>query len=115
MTVAKRLIDAKALEEKIGAAIRFGSEQMGVGAEVSLGMFILCATAIKNMPTIVAKPKWISVKDKLPQDNERVLCFSPTLAKSDIGGIAVQWGWCCKKRTTDITHWMSLPEPPKGE
>ena len=59
--------------------------------------------------------EWISVKDRLPEDNARVLCFSPSLDKSDIGGISVQWGWCCQKRNTDITHWQLLPEPPKGE
>lgn len=55
---------------------------------------------------------WISVEDKKPNTHDRVLCYSPFLAKSELGGITIQWGWCCKKRNTDITHWMPLPEPP---
>lgn len=56
---------------------------------------------------------WISVKDRLPKENDRVLTYSPNMASSDIGGISIQWGWCCKTKVNDITHWMPLPEPPK--
>ena len=59
--------------------------------------------------------EWISVKDRLPEANIRVLTFSPSLENSSIGGVAVQWGWCCKQRNTDISHWMLLPAPPKEE
>lgn len=57
--------------------------------------------------------EWIDVNERLPNDDERVLTFSKSLSYSTLGGIAVQWGWCCKKKSTDISHWMPLPEPPK--
>lgn len=56
---------------------------------------------------------WISVKKKLPKDNDRVLAFTESNRNADIGGISVQWGWCCKRKIMDITHWQPLPEPPK--
>lgn len=58
--------------------------------------------------------KWISVKDKLPKDNERVLvALSQDLAMSYTNidtdrmesGKWVRWN----KR---VTHWMPLPTPP---
>lgn len=59
---------------------------------------------------------WISVKDRLPEKNDRVLCFSPQAAGAETGGISVQWGWMCKScKSSDITHWQPLPEPPKKE
>ena len=58
--------------------------------------------------------KWIDVNDRLPDDNERVLTFSKSLSNSPVGGIAVQWGWCCRKINTDISYWMPLPKPPKN-
>ena len=56
--------------------------------------------------------KWISVEERLPDENERVLCFSPSLVDSNLGAVSVQFGWCCKRRNMDITHWQPLPAPP---
>jgi hypothetical protein len=47
-----------------------------------------------------AAPKWISVKERLPEDGIEVLFYSP---KTEIN--------CCF--VGDVTHWMPLPEPPK--
>lgn len=54
--------------------------------------------------------EWISVEDRLPNDNERILCFDPSLTKSSLGAISVQFGWCCKRKNMNITYWMPLPQ-----
>ena len=59
--------------------------------------------------------EWISVEERLPEDNERVLCFIPDWVESNLGAVIVQFGWCCKRRNMIISHWMPLPEPPKGD
>lgn len=59
--------------------------------------------------------QWISVEDKLPNDNERILCFDPSLTESNLGAISVQFGWCCKRKNMNITHWMPLPQLPQKE
>ena len=71
---------------------------------------------IAGLPTIEAEPDngWISVKDKLPEPYENVLVFG------NFNGIATyrvdyldDYGrWF---RTFYVTHWRTLPEPPKGE
>ena len=60
--------------------------------------------------------KWISVKDRMPEDGQEVIVYSPD---ED-----VQSGVCyfedygfqgdCNLRSilVNITHWMPLPEPP---
>lgn len=63
--------------------------------------------------------EWISVKDKLPDDGKEVL-FSD--------GSSIMVGWYNADEefweltdadmivyAVDVTHWMPLPEPPKGE
>ena len=68
-----------------------------------------------NNPSMLAK--WISVKDRLPEEEKEVLCY---LGNALGKGIVVafrrhgDWyfdGWKCPT----VTHWMPLPEPPKGE
>jgi hypothetical protein len=65
---------------------------------------------------------WISVKDRLPGQGCKVLTF---------GIVAEQWGYYLEKNLVcenyitiagwqspvddyEVTHWMPLPEPPKG-
>ena len=73
----------------------------------------------------VTVQKWISVKDRLPEEGEYVLCV---LKGFNYGG-KIQ---VCKFVPADkfkdkphfehfrngfpyVTHWMTLPQPPKGE
>ena len=68
----------------------------------------------------VTVQEWISVKDGLPLDyKERVLVkinnFNDIIGHPSVdtdryvcGGGWVRWGG-------HVTHWMPLPEPPKGE
>ena len=59
------------------------------------------------------RPQWISVKDRLPEGDVRVLVIlnskrSDTEMDTDRmhAGEWVRWG-------NDVTHWMPLPEPPE--
>ena len=70
--------------------------------------------------------EWISTKDRLPADDELVLC----IATGKIGSIQLINAFqlaeyyeidgfvLCEFPEADncaISHWMPLPEPPKGE
>lgn len=62
------------------------------------------------------KQEWISVEERLPEENVRVLVYLKSDAQPFTrfdtdrrrNGEWVRW-------VTGITHWMPLPEPPKGE
>jgi hypothetical protein len=61
--------------------------------------------------------EWISVKDRLPQMGEDVLCFSMKRIfhswwdniSSSCDWYDIQNNWIIE----DVTHWMPLPEQPK--
>lgn len=57
-------------------------------------------------------PRWISVKDRLPENKpEKCLCYSE---KGDfMVGAYTNWGWMFPCYFEKVTHWMPLPEPPK--
>ena len=66
----------------------------------------------------VTVQEWISVKDRLPEENERVLVWIGNNRYNDVrkdtdrvhNGKWVRWGGC-------VTHWTpwNMPKPPKGE
>ena len=79
--------------------------------EVSLDALAMAISALE-------KTKWISVKDRLPEDYKQrvmVICIGDYpigYPKIDtdryVRGHWVRYG-------IYVTHWMPLPEPPKGE
>ena len=66
-------------------------------------------------------PEWISVKDGLPQEDGYVVCiakrnpfsrFMPMVARIEKNG------WTnptTEQYISEVTHWMPMPQPPKGE
>ena len=85
-----------------------------------------------TLKVLKAQPKWIPVKEKLPDKEGRYLvcdggdvleaCFSPTgqLRRNQNGGFDRLPSWsttdCYESEDLDhVTHWMPLPEPPEGE
>ena len=68
-----------------------------------MGIGFVVDNLIANGVTV---QEWISVKDRLPEKiGEHILvCYSD--------------GWVCDQYTpvdAGVTHWMPLPQPPKGE
>ena len=61
----------------------------------------------------VTVQEWISVKDRLPEQGEEAICIA---ADGDMMiGKYTEWGWMFPCYFEDLTHWMPIPEPPKGE
>ena len=81
----------------------------------------------------VTVQKWISVKDRLPDETGRYLAVKKRIAPDELGGnstdivilrFSVDDGfkmpthipdWINEKINEEVTHWMTLPEPPKEE
>ena len=69
----------------------------------------------------VTVQEWISVKDELPEAGGYVVCiakrnpfsrFMPMVARIEKNG------WVnpiTEQYISEVTHWMPIPQPPKGE
>ena len=69
----------------------------------------------------VTVQEWVSVKDRRPEAGGYVVCiakrnpfsrFMPMVARIEKNG------WVnpiTEQYISEVTHWMPLPEPPKGE
>ena len=61
----------------------------------------------------VTVQEWISVNDRLPEKNTDVLIYNiEEYIGSDFLTKDGKWFW---NEELPPTHWMPLPEPPKGE
>ena len=61
----------------------------------------------------VTVQEWISVKDRLPEPKEKAICLNRD--GEMMIGTYTEWGWMFPCYFKSPTHWMPLPEPPKGE
>ena len=72
--------------------------------------------------------EWISVKDRIPNDEIPVLVTYKSFVNDELLSDMIaakskgKWYWwdgtplCISDEVlVEITHWMPLPEPPKGE
>lgn len=80
---------------------------------------------VRKAPAVAAAPAWISVEDRLPEDETEVLCWY----RDENGEYYCTLGWYHRTNygagwTTDaeisgyfgcVTHWMPLPEPPEED
>jgi hypothetical protein len=79
------------------------------------------ARRIIALYTHLAQPlsEWVNVKDKLPNDIDRVLCYVEEI--SDLGKSHFIWncsynpahGFNGHGKDGIVTHWMTLPNPPQ--
>ena len=89
--------------------------------------FLLWPSKMKNvwMPQCIEKladhliangvtvQEWISVDDRLPEQGEKAICID---ADGDMMiGKYTEWGWMFPCYFEELTHWMPIPQPPKGE
>ena len=89
--------------------------------------------ADKLLENGVTGQEWISVKDRLPDETGRYLAVKKRIAPDELGGnrtdivilrFFVDKGfrmpthipdWINEEINEEVTHWMPLPHPPKGE
>ena len=66
----------------------------------------------------VTMQKWIPVTERLPNYNTFVIVFAEGIVGEAVLDDANYWYWAGTDEYASkikVTHWMPLPEPPKGE
>lgn len=57
---------------------------------------------------------WISVEEKLPEHNTYVICTNEETVRELFYSCGCFYSGM-DDQTREVTHWMPLPQPPKGE
>lgn len=57
--------------------------------------------------------EWIPVKDRLPEPKEKAICLNRD--GEMMIGTYTEWGWMFPCYFKSPTHWMPMPQLPKGE
>jgi hypothetical protein len=101
-----------------------------MGQEMSLDAFHAGYQAAKDQFADSSKvmPQWVSVKDRLPEEDIAVLVYGQVLNDPpDVIGVRRRYNgdqewkhtWESEDgfiyREDDVTHWMPLPKPPEGK
>lgn len=113
-----RLIDADALINELNNSHYPGAPYIDAGISIAIGK-------VCDAPTIEAEPHWIPCKERLPDQYGNYL-ISIDGEEPDIGTINPNdprgWSLCdangfywASDKALNITAWMPLPEPYKGE
>ena len=99
-----------------------GSTEYGNGSLVGKNFqkgFIekIASNLIANGATV---QEWISVKDRLPEHRDVVLCFMKfgehrILQWDNVSSWWLGYGQGDDWQKSDVTHWSKMPQPPKGE
>lgn len=116
-----RYIDADALLERLTkkkSEVAKARYTEGFNDAISRVRSMLSSASTENVASI-RESEWISVKDRLPQDFVSVLGymtdagdFPPVRECYKVGGV---FFFPALGDRHPISHWMPLPEPPKGE
>lgn len=61
----------------------------------------------------VTVQEWISVKDSLPEREQEVIVYTGNVLKPSV--ITYHFWEADMDSWTRVTHWMPLPQQPKGE
>ena len=75
-------------------------------------------TICKEEPSIELVQEWISVKDRLPENEKESVLIALRWGEVDIGWCENgRWGseFVNEYEDWEVTHWMPIPQPPKGE
>ena len=75
--------------------------------------------ADRLVPKGVTVQEWISVKDRLPEDNGKLQAFlvCRNQPSSTSGKVLIETEFFTNdfSGNNNVTHWMPKPQPPKGE
>ena len=109
------------VREKLVELIVWIEDQMTIAYPYTTDQFRIETTVDHLIANGVTVQEWISVDDELPEVGGYVVCiakrnpisrFMPMVARIEKNG------WVnpmTEQYISEVTHWMPMPNPPKGE
>ena len=112
-----RLIDADELLSEL-KPITYEMEQNAV---TIADMSNIMRNWVCRQPTVPSYGQWVSVKDRLPEEQKEVLIYLPEYDSVEMAALFEIPSLNLKEwaqnedayMLNEVSHWMPLPEPPK--
>ena len=120
MDVREKLVEFQSIITCPNAICNFCEHFKNKGACEKHKKEVIADNMIANGVTV---QEWIPVEDRLPEPFVSVLACIPSeepLPAVHESYIADHGAWVCiltaeRYKTGEVTHWMPMPQPPKGE
>lgn len=114
-----RLIDADEMLSEL-KSITYEMEQNAVAVTIA-DMSSIMRNWVCRQPTVPAYEQWVSVKDRLPEEQKEVLIYLPEYDSVEMASLFTipsmnlrEWVQNEDAYMLDeVSYWMPLPEPPK--
>ena len=103
-----RLIDADALDKRI-------YNDVPISTFGSMRRMAAVRELIEEAPTVEPASPWRRVEDELPKSGEMVIIYDGAFGFGRHEKGAWEWVDTFESGPAEVTHWMPLPEPPKGD
>ena len=112
-----RLIDA----DEMLSELKPITYEMKQNAVTIADMSNIMRNWVCRQPTVPAYGQWVSVKDRLPEEQKEVLIYLPEYDSVEMASLFTIPGMNLREWTQnedaymldEVSHWMPLPEPPK--
>lgn len=110
-----RLMHPYAKQHKVMSAYEIGFIEGAVWADAHPDIDVRTMAAWQSgYNESIAKYRWISVEDGLPKDGQHVATINKVGVQDVRHYSHGKWYSNFGNEYDDITHWMPLPQPPKG-
>ena len=113
----QRLIDVNPLVKGMKGRLKSYEKEYGYLSDFVSG-YEEAIDDVVDTPTVEAKQvEWISVKDRLPEDEGYAFAWEPNLKRIIISRYNKKdkYWWNDEYFFVFPTHWMPLPEPPEEQ
>lgn len=109
----KLLAESEAVRAELGKRLAAAQKMNAELTDAQAVMVKEFEAKLEELERVKAERSWISVKDRLPEDKQRVLVRCKTVGTTAGWRLWGEWMTDLGDGGSEVAYWMLLPEPPE--